>query len=157
MPTGYVCGRHGIRSASSYKYQSQFGGLEVSDARGLRTLEQENARLKKPLADQMLDNAMLEEINAKSFTPDPRREAVAHLQGAFEVSPDWFWRRARSALSVDQTMARSVSCRPDDAKARARIRELASERRRFGYRRLHWLLCREGWVMNHKTFRRLYP
>ena len=53
-------------------------------------------------------------------------------------------------------MVRYVSRRPDDAKARARIRELASERRRFGYRRLHWLLCREGWVMNHKKFRRLY-
>ena len=50
-----------------YKYKSKYGGLEVSDARRLRTLEQENARLKKLLADQMLDNAMLKEINAKKF------------------------------------------------------------------------------------------
>jgi len=53
-------------------------------------------------------------------------------------------------------MVRYVSRRPDDAEARERIRELASQRRRFGYRRLHWLLCREGWTMNHKKFRRLY-
>ena len=48
------------------------------------------------------------------------------------------------------------SCRPDDAAARARLRELASVRRRFGYRRLHILLTRVGIVMNHKKLRRLY-
>ena len=77
---------------------------------------------------------------------------MANLEEAFQVSQ----RRACGVLGVDRTMVRYVSRRPDDAKARARIRELASERRRFGYRRLHWLMCREGWVMNHKKFRRLY-
>lgn len=67
VPTADVCRRHGISSATFYKYKSKYGGLEVSDARRLRTLEQENARLKKLLADQMLDNAMLKEINAKKF------------------------------------------------------------------------------------------
>ena len=67
MPTADVCRKHGISSATFYKYKSKCGGLEVSDARRLRTLEQENARLKKLLADQMLDNAMLKEINAKKF------------------------------------------------------------------------------------------
>ena len=69
MPTADVCRRHGISSATFYKYKSKYGGLEVSDARRLRTLEQENARLKKLLADQMLDNAMLKEINAKMYGP----------------------------------------------------------------------------------------
>jgi putative transposase len=77
---------------------------------------------------------------------------VAHLQEVFEVSQ----RRACEALGVDRTTVRYVSRRPDDAEARTRIRELAGQRRRFGYRRLHWLLCREGWTMNHKKFRRLY-
>ena len=67
MPTADVCRKHGISSATFYKYKSKYGGLEVSDARRLRRLEQENARLKKLLADQMLDNAMLKEINAKKF------------------------------------------------------------------------------------------
>lgn len=67
MPTADVCRKHGVSSATFYKYKSKYGGLEVSDARRLRTLEQENARLKKLLADQMLDNAMLKEINAKKF------------------------------------------------------------------------------------------
>jgi putative transposase len=77
---------------------------------------------------------------------------VAHLQEVFEVSQ----RRACAVLGVDRTMVRYVSRRPDDAKAREHIRELTNQRRRFGYRRLHWLLCREGWAMNHKKFRRLY-
>ena len=67
MPTADVCRRHGISSATFYKWKSKYGGLEVSDARRLRQLEQENARLKKLLADSMLDNAMLKEISAKKF------------------------------------------------------------------------------------------
>ena len=65
-------------------------------------------------------------------------------------------RRACDALGVDRTTVRYQSRRPDDAEARERMRVLAGERRRFGYRRLHWLLSREGISMNHKKFRRLY-
>jgi putative transposase len=85
-------------------------------------------------------------------TPAARREAVAHLRGAFEVSE----RRACSTLGADRTSVRYRSSRPDDAAVRARLRELASIRRRFGYRRLQVLLRREGIVMNHKKLRRLY-
>ena len=67
MPTADVCRRHGISSATFYKWKSKYGGLEVSDARRLRQLEQEKARLKKLMADSMLDNAMLKEISAKKF------------------------------------------------------------------------------------------
>jgi putative transposase len=85
-------------------------------------------------------------------TPAVRREAVAHLRLAFEVSE----RRACSTLGADRTSIRYRSSRSDDAAARARLRELAAVRRRFGYRRLHILLTREGMIMNHKKFRRLY-
>ena len=85
-------------------------------------------------------------------TPAARREAVAHLQVGYEVSE----RRACSALGADRTSVRYRSCRADDVSARTRLRELASIRRRFGYRRLHILLKREGIVMNHKKLRRLY-
>jgi putative transposase len=85
-------------------------------------------------------------------TPAVRREAVAHLQVAYKVSE----RRACSALGADRTSVRYCSRRPDDMALRARLRELASVRRRFGYRRLHILLRREGVVMNHKKLRRLY-
>lgn len=66
-PTADVCRRHGVSSATFYKWKSKFGGLEVSDALRLRQLEEENRRLKKLLADSMLDNAMLKEIASKKW------------------------------------------------------------------------------------------
>src|SRR6185436_967913 len=82
--TADVCRKHGISSATFYKWKAKYGGLEVSDAKRLKALEDENAKLKKLLAEAM-----------------------------------------------------------DDALVRARLRELAAIRRRFGYRRLHILLRRE--------------
>jgi putative transposase len=65
--TADVCRKHGISSATFYKWKAKYGGLDVSEARRLRALEAENARLKKLLADAMLDNAMLKEIAAKKW------------------------------------------------------------------------------------------
>ncbi len=65
MPTVDVCRRHGVSSATFYKWKAKFGGLEVSDAKRLRQLEDENTKLKKLLAEAMLDNAMLKEITEK--------------------------------------------------------------------------------------------
>jgi len=67
IPTAEVCRKHGISSASFYKYKSKFGGMDVSDARKLKALEDENAKLKKLLAEQMLDNAMLRDVNSKKW------------------------------------------------------------------------------------------
>jgi len=67
MPTAEVCRRHGISSATFYKWKSMFGGLEVSDARRPRTLEQENSRLKKLLAEAMLDNVVLKNLASKKW------------------------------------------------------------------------------------------
>ena len=65
--TADVCRRHGVSSATFYKWKARYGGLDVSDARRLRALEDENAKLKKLLAEAMLDNAMLKEINSKKW------------------------------------------------------------------------------------------
>ena len=59
--------KHGISSATFYKWKAKYGGLEVSDARRLKALEDENAKLKKLLAEAMLDNAMLKDITAKKW------------------------------------------------------------------------------------------
>ena len=67
VSTADVCRRHGISSATFYKWKARFGGLEVSDARRLKALEDENARLKRLLADAMLDNAMLKDVAAKKW------------------------------------------------------------------------------------------
>ena len=67
VPTADVCRRHGVSSATFYKWKAKFGGLEVSEAKRLRQLEDENGKLKKLLAEAMLDNAMLKEITAKKW------------------------------------------------------------------------------------------
>jgi putative transposase len=85
-------------------------------------------------------------------TPAARREAAAHLGQVHGVSQ----RRACQAIGVDRSSVRYCHRRPDDGAVRSRLREIAAVRRRFGYRRLHILLEREGIVMNHKKLRRIY-
>ena len=65
--TADLCRKHGISSATFYKWKAKYGGLEVSDARRLKALEDENAKLKKLLAEAMLDNAMLKDIASKKW------------------------------------------------------------------------------------------
>ena len=77
--TADVCRRHGISQPTFYKWKAKFGGMDVSDARKLRSLEAENTHLKKLLAEQMLDNAQVEERELKKVvTPDAKREAVSY-------------------------------------------------------------------------------
>lgn len=65
MKTAEVCRKHGISPSTFYKWKSRGGGMNVSDARKLKTLETENARLKKLLADAMLDNVVLKDLLGK--------------------------------------------------------------------------------------------
>lgn len=67
MPTVDVCRKHGVSTATFYKYKAKYGGLEVSDARRLRALEDENGKLKKLLAEAMLDNLILKDVAAKKW------------------------------------------------------------------------------------------
>ncbi len=62
-----LCRRHGLSEATFYKYKAKFGGMTVSDAQKLRTLEQENGRLKRLLAEAMLDNAALKDLATKNY------------------------------------------------------------------------------------------
>ncbi len=64
--TEEVCRRHGISGATFYKWKSKYGGLDVSEARRLKSLEDENRRLKKLLAESMLDNAALKDLLGKN-------------------------------------------------------------------------------------------
>jgi putative transposase len=65
--TADVCRRHGISDATFYKWKAKYGGMEVSEAKRLKALEDENAKLKKLLAEAMLDNAVLKDIAAKKW------------------------------------------------------------------------------------------
>jgi putative transposase len=65
--TADVCRKHGVSEATFYNWKAKYGGLEVSEAKRLKAMESENARLKKLLADAMLDNAALKDLLAKKW------------------------------------------------------------------------------------------
>ena len=62
-----LCRKHGVSDASIYKWKARFGGMDISEAKRLRALEDENAKLKKLLAEAMLDNAMLKDLTSKKW------------------------------------------------------------------------------------------
>ena len=66
LPTVEICRKHGLSRATFYKLKGKYGGMEVSDARRLRQLEDENGKLKRLLADSMLDNVILKELLGKA-------------------------------------------------------------------------------------------
>lgn len=67
VKTAEICRKYGISDATFYKYKARFGGMTVSDAQRLRTLETENAKLKRLLAESLLDNAALKDLATKNF------------------------------------------------------------------------------------------
>ncbi|WP_320196524.1 IS3 family transposase (plasmid) [Agrobacterium rosae] len=148
-----LCRRHGISEATFYNWKAKYGGMEVSEAKRLKALEDENAKLKKLLAEQMLDVAALRELLGKKMVgPAAKRDAVAHLKTEMGLSE----RRACQIISADRKMVRYQSCRPPETALRAKLRDLANDRRRFGYRRLFILLRREGEPSGVNRIYRLY-
>ena len=95
VPTAEVCRKHNISPASFYKYKAKFGGMEVSDARRLKALEDENAKLKKLLAEATLDNAMLKGVASKKPSKSISCVYASSLRRSFEP----FLRVERSFLS----------------------------------------------------------
>lgn len=67
MPVSELCRKHGVSDASIYKWKAKYGGMDVSETKRLKTLEDENAKLKRLLADAMLDNAALKDLLGKKW------------------------------------------------------------------------------------------
>ncbi|MCS4503667.1 IS3 family transposase [Arhodomonas aquaeolei] len=154
MPVKELCRKHGFSDATFYNWRAKYGGMEVSDARRLKSLESENARLKKLLAESMLDNEALKAaLSGKILTPRAKRAAVAVMREDTAISE----RRACRLVGISRSVLRYQSSQsPEEGDLRKRIVELAQERRRFGYRRIHALLRRDGVEVNHKRVYRLY-
>ena len=95
---------------------------------------------------------MLKDLASKMVTPGAKRESVAHAREYYGLSEHW----ACNLLGASRRVIRYQSSRTDDGPLRERLRELAVERRRFGYRRLGYLLAREGKTPNHKKLLRVY-
>ena len=66
VTTADVCRKHGLSTATFYKFKAKYGGMDITDARKLKLLEIENGRLKRMLADAMLDNTVLKDLLGKS-------------------------------------------------------------------------------------------
>lgn len=67
VPVAELCRKHGVSTASLYKWKAKYGGMDVSEAKKLRALEDENAKLKRLLADAMLDNSALKDLLGKKW------------------------------------------------------------------------------------------
>ncbi|WP_197362535.1 IS3 family transposase, partial [Ralstonia pseudosolanacearum] len=146
--------KHGFSDASFYTWRAKFGGMEVSEARRLKELEAENAKLKKLLAEAMLDmEALKVVVKGKPLSPQAKREAVVAIRRKVSISE----RRACRLVGLSRSVLHyEAQTAPGNEILKARLVELAHERRRFGYRRLHVLLEREGLHANHKRVHRLY-
>ena len=110
-------------------WKAKSGGVDVSDAKRLRALEDENVKLKKLLAEAMLDNAVLKDVaSKKGDAAAARREMVAHAVAVHGTSE----RQACVTLGVDRSSCRYRSRRPADGPLRERLRALEQVRHRFG-------------------------
>lgn len=67
VPVADLCRKHGVSDASIHKWKAKYGGMDISEAKRLKTLEDENAKLKRLLADSMLDNAALKDLLSKKW------------------------------------------------------------------------------------------
>ncbi len=126
-----ICRRHGISDATFYTWRSRYGGMEVSDARRLKALDEENRKLKKLLAEAMLDVATLREALDQNF--DARRTENSRELAIEEKG--YSQRRACGLIGLEPKDVPLRLDPRDDAAVRVRLRSLAGERRRFGYRR----------------------
>ena len=151
-PTDELCRRHGIRPRTRYRWKAKYGGMSVPDAQRLKAPEDEN-RPKKLVANQAGGHQRAEGRRlAKLVTPAARKPFVQDVREEWQLSE----RRACELMEVS-TMAMRYMSRRDDTVLRRRLRELAAQRRRWGYRMVRVLLLREGMHVNHKRVERDLP
>ncbi len=148
-----VCRKAGISQQTYYRWRKKYAGLMPSGgaaaeaARGReRTTEANGGR---PVSGQGHAAGC---YPSKALRPTKGRELVDYMRGTWQVSI----RRACDVLQFRRSTYHYKSRRPSQAALRKRIREIAETRVRYGYRRIHVLLEREGWQVNHKRVYRLY-
>ena len=152
-PVGDVCRKIGISEQTFYRWKSKYGGMLPSDVKRLKQLEEENRKLKQMVADLSLDKSHAPGCAIKKvLRPAAKREVVRYFRQLFAVSE----RRGCEVAMMHRSLYRYKPKKDEQAFLRMRIREIASVRVRYGYRRIHVLLKREGWKINHKRVYRIY-
>ncbi|MBI4665419.1 MAG: IS3 family transposase [Nitrospinae bacterium] len=149
-----LCRHHGITEQTFYRWKAKFGGMELSDAKRLKALEDENRRLKRLVAEQALDNLVLKDLLTKKvLRPKEKRQCVEHTVSVFGLSKR---RACRLSGLAGSTFHYELGDSGKDSALRSRMHELAAKHRRFGLPRLHAMLRAEGLVTNHKRSERIY-
>ncbi|WP_369928443.1 IS3 family transposase [Xanthomonas sp. NCPPB 2632] len=152
MPVKDLCRKHGFSEASYYLWRSKFGGMSVPEAKRLKDLESENGRLKKLLAEQLLENEVIKEALRKKLVSAPdRRELVRYLIGQ-ELSE-----RRSLAIAGMSASAYRYEPRPDpNVDLREMICALANRHKRYGVGMIYLKLRQAGQMVNYKRVERLY-
>lgn len=154
-----VSKRYGVSDQTIYNWRQHFGGMDAADVKRLEQLEQENARLKKMLAERDLELDVMKEINAKNVWSAPalqagsvRRQQVAYARarGLSERRACALMRVARSALHYQSKLAER------DAPVTAAMCVLSAQYPRYGYRRIQVFLERQGYPMSADRAWRLW-
>ncbi|WP_238273001.1 IS3 family transposase [Methylobacterium cerastii] len=144
----------GVSSVTYYRWRREFGGLKSDQVRRMKSLETENARLRKAVADLTLDKLILQEASpGKLLSPARRRACVEHIQLTMNISE----RRACRALGQHRSTQRKVPRGRDDEEAlTADLVALAEKYGRYGYRKISALLKAAGWFVNDKRVERIW-
>ncbi|WP_231741419.1 IS3 family transposase [Paucibacter sp. KCTC 42545] len=154
MPIKELCRQGGFSDATFYKWRAKYGGMQATDAKRLRELEGENAKLKRLLAEAHLDiHALKDVFGVKPLAPQVRRDAATQMIAQHHLSE----RRACRLVGLSRDSYRNPPV-VDEATQQlsAKIVEIAQVRRRFGYRRIHDVLRPQFPGVNHKRVYRLY-
>ncbi|MFJ5434024.1 IS3 family transposase [Pectobacterium sp. CHL-2024] len=148
-----VCREAGISEASYYNWKAKFGGMEASDIKKMKDLEDENRRLKQMFADLSLEcRALKDVIGKKALKPAIKRELVSYLTAQFTMSI----RQACRTLSLSWTV---YLYQPDTRRNEPVIQaltEMAERYPRYGFKKLFQKLRRQGHAWNHKRVHRIY-
>ncbi|WP_218709304.1 IS3 family transposase [Citrobacter braakii] len=148
-----VCREAGISEATYYNWKSRYGGMEASDIKKIKDLEDENRRLKQMFADLSLENRALKDvIEKKPLKPAFKRELVTHLITTFGLSI----RQACRSLNLSRTV---YHYRPDttrDEPVIVALQAVAERYPRYGFPKLFQVLRRQGHPWNHKRIHRIY-
>ncbi|MCC7416958.1 MAG: transposase [Acidobacteria bacterium] len=145
--------KHGISAQTLYVWRRKFRGMSIEDVKRLKALETENAKLKKLVAEQMLENQVLREVNAKKMVSARGRRqqvAFARTRGLSKTKACRLFRVARSMTTYQSRLD------VKDAPVIDRMAVLAQENPRYGYRRVRVLLGREGKAMSARRAYRLW-
>ncbi|MES0447947.1 MAG: IS3 family transposase [Desulfobacterales bacterium] len=146
----------GVTEQTYYRWRKEYGGMRVEQAKRLKVMEKENARLKKLVAELSIDISILKEVaGGKLLSPSKRRQAILFVQRKLGISE----RRACTVLGqARKTQRRTPGITDEEEQLRARIVELATQYGRYGYRRITALLKQntEERPVNHKRVERIW-